>query len=417
MLLFYPVLQIETEKKISTSHNNPFELYAEHSFHVRFQSEMQKSKAWSYHQGGIHLIQSQNGINKSVISSDLALYPLLKSENSFKNTAFSLKGDTEKLERLCRNLLIQFPQIKTLRSHFEANSKYFFFSSDRLAETHGLENQLLFICDFDFEKKNQHVKLSKAFTQQDLELLLDDVSERLISQDEIEKLLINPWPSPQGSLPVLWSEKSMGSWALLLLQFLTRESKTLDQFESFCEGLPTLKFQIIDNWKPQLGFDAEGNKRNEVFLVGPQNEIPFFSDLKGFSRRSSYEQFPVTVPWQPALFGENRASSLLKEMKKGVSIQDFDLLHFDTRTAQAKLKINRAYLVHDGKEGDPIEPLEWTVSIFEVFESLELFSDEIRPQPLTWKTANQEFFVEMNAPQGLSQSLNFPGSVPLNYYW
>lgn len=433
MLLFYLVLQSNTHKKYDASLISPlcvpdesmrdatleeqYEIFAEHRSRFRYHFEPKKSKSSSSVTGGVRLLSFSHGVTQSLISPHLDFPELVSWLEIVKKSRSSHEIDTQQLDRLFHHFMIQMPGIKNLQAKLEGNFKNFYFLSHSKPGSEGFENYFSLIVDLTLKKDQSIRHLAKSFTRQDFALLMSDVSKTLINQDEIDKLFLTPWPAPRGKLPILWSEKIMADWVFLLIQMLQYQSELTEGLDNLKNKFPSLSFHLIDNWKPRLGCDALGTPRTELLYPGPQGPFRPVSPHQGFWRRASFEYPAILAPWQPALYGLTQTKNLLSEMKKGLSIHGCDLLSFDRSTGEIDLKVTKAYLVHDGKEGDPIEPTRWRLSLFDLLSSLELFSDQLRSHPGRWEQAGQTLFIEINTPQGLSNPLEFPGSVPLAHYW
>lgn len=393
------------------------EIYAELFSQFRYQFEPQKSKSRSATLGGLQFVSSSQGVTHRLISPHLDFPELGSWMENVKKSESLAQIDTKDLDRLLMNFMLQSNGARKLQAQLEGNFKHFCFTSESQERAQGCEKYFILTLSVSLEKKQRICHFSRSFTRQDISLLLGDVSKDLMNQDELDKLFLTPWPAPRGRLPVLWSHQTMAVWVHLLTELLYFHSNSEENFNSFMGKISPLQFQLLDNWKPDLGCDARGNKRKESLWLSAQNPFLVQSKKTGFFRRASFDFPAIIAPWQPALYGGTQTQRPIEEMKQGISIHEFQVLSFDKLTGLTDLKVNRAYLVHDGKEGDPIEPTQWRVSLFDVFSSLNLFSDQLQTHPSSWEKDGQNLFIEISTPQGLSRDLEFPGTVPLTHYW
>lgn len=433
MLLFYLVLPSNTHKKYDAtllSVETPSaktagrsliettsEIYAERLSQFRYQFEPQKSKSRSSTLGGLQFLTSFDGMSHRLISPHLDFEELGSWMENIKYSESLAQIDTKDLDRLFLNFMLQNNGVRKLQARLEGNFKHFFFTSGSQERAQGFEKYFILNLSGSLEKQKRICHFSKSFTRQDISLLLGDVSRDLMNQDELDKLFLTPWPAPRGKLPILWSHQTMAGWVHLLTELLHFHCQSPENFNSFITKLSPLHFQLLDNWKTDLGCDARGHKRKELLWLSAEN--PFLAESKkaGFFRRASFDSPAIVAPWQLALYGSTQIQRPIEVMKQGLSIREFEVLSFDKLTGLADLKVSRAYLVHDGKEGEPIESTRWRVSLFDIFSSFELFSDHLRAHPSVWEKEGQNLFLEISTPQGLSRDLEFPGTVPLTHYW
>jgi hypothetical protein len=93
------------------------------------------------------------------------------------------------------------------------------------------------------------------------------------------------------------------------------------------------------------------------------------------------------------------------------------VLSYDAATGDLELLLNESYLVHQGVEGEPIEPLLLKTSLADLLESFQEFGKERLTTGLVTKKDRQRLFTEITTPAALSRPLQLPGSVPNNHYW
>ncbi|NBT58526.1 hypothetical protein EBT16_07055, partial [bacterium] len=230
--------------------------------------------------------------------------------------------------------------------------------------------------------------------------------------------LQQPWPAPKGKIGILWSPSCVAKLLLHFTQTFELLSRTQESFELLRSSFPQLSFQVIDNWKQQNRVDVEGRPRRETLLIdGSSPAVIFNEQVPGFSRRSSSRDFPITAPWEPALFGRERDSNVFAQLGNGISIRELEVIAFKVNSGLITLRITEAALVHQGIEGEFIEPVTWELPLLDLLSSFKLFSDSSAPHPLTWAQRGQNLFVEVTSSAALSPALEFPGTVPLAHYW
>jgi len=450
MLLFYPVARGNIEDislKSSTQmlkkpiwenlfkfpENTPlhsFEFYADSAFQRNFTFEPKASRLRSFEMGGAQLIlQSPTG--PQTFHSTL-LEPSSFSE-FFQNhkvskfpTVFTRSPEpngkswarTREIEQACRRLLLDLGNITQFSASYEETTKNFLFANTDTAVQAGEESLAHFNVEFMAHKGEQTRRFKIQRGRTDIESLFSDLEQTLMTREHLEKALQQPWPAPKGKLSVLWSASCVAKLLLHFIQHLELLSRKTDSYEHLKSNFPHLSFQVIDNWKQQNRFDVEGRPRYETLLIdGGKPSILFNEQVPGFSRRNSSREFPITAPWEPALFGKERDSNILSQLGNGLSIHEFEFLGFQVSTGLITLKITEAALVHQGSEGEFIESVIWEMPLLQLLSSFKLFSDSSTPHPLSWSQSGQNLFVEVTASAALSPELEFPGTVPLAHYW
>lgn len=407
-----------------------YEFYADLAFQRFFTFEPKTARSMSYETGGAQLILQSSPEVRTFHSSLLdasSFSGLIENQapTSFPGS-FSRSSEpctkswdrAREIEQTCRRILLDLGNLTEFKARYEETNKFFLFAKSSSGLHEGQENLACFTVEFSAQKGDQtrHFKFKRGRT--DFDSLRSDFEKTFMSRENLEKALQQPWPAPKGSLGILWSASCVAKLLLHLLQFYEFLSQTSDSFESLVNQFPQTAFQVIDNWKQGNRVDVEGRPRTETLLVdggrfvGPFNEL-----LPGFSRRHSFRDFPITAPWEPALFGRERDSNVLSQLGNGLSIRELDVLDFQPSTGRISLRISEAALVHQGVEGEFIDSVRWELSLLELLSSFKLFSDSSYPHPLIWYRSGQQLFVEVTTPEALSPALEFPGSVPLSHYW
>jgi hypothetical protein len=450
MLLFYPVARGNIEDislKSSTQmlkkpvwenlfkfpENTPlhsFEFYADSAFQRSFTFEPKASRLRSCETGGAQLIlQGPEGPNTFHCT---LLDPSRFSEffhshrtNSFPNGFTRCMEPTGKswdrtreIEQACRRLLLDLGNVSDFSARYEEVTKNFLFANTDTSLHEGNESLARFCVEFQAQKGEQTHRFKIQRGRTDVESFISDLEQTLMTREHLEKALQQPWPAPRGKLSVLWSASCVAKLLLHFIQQFEFLSRTQESFELLRGSFPQLSFQVIDNWKQQNRVDVEGRPRSETLLIdGGSPSVIFNEQVSGFSRRNSSRDFPITAPWEPALFGRERDSNIFMQLGDGISIREMDVQAFQASTGLISLKITEAALVHQGVEGEFVEPVTWELPLLDLLSSFKLFSDSSTPHPLTWSQRGQKLFVEVTSSAALSPALEFPGTVPLAHYW
>ncbi|MBY0369951.1 hypothetical protein K2X33_04640 [bacterium] len=235
------------------------------------------------------------------------------------------------------------------------------------------------------------------------------------------------WPAPEGPLPVLWSARAIAALQTLFLRAFEGDRLLGDR--SFLTLLPlplSLAFTLEDRAATGCS-DHEGHlKKNTPLLragrpaalacnrrVAEQLEVA----PTGHARRESYET-PATLGfWNPHVEGQVQSACLLAEMERGLSVREIEVQAFDTATGQARIRLTECYLVHHGAEGEKVEPIELSLPLVSLLETLSRFEKNKRTTGVAIDKQNQSLVTEISAPAALSERFPLPGSVPASHYW
>lgn len=387
--------------------------------HISF--EMKHSRARSFETGGLQLVLQTASGPKTFLSSipdpehfiemllgkKPSLPPTLSQSSDQKSSQCFEKHRF--LDGACRRTLLEHTDLKSFFANYTEETKHFLFANDQGILEFGSETFASLNSSFHFS----HGANQKTFTVQkgrtDIPSFLAELEGLWLSKHRVTKALQKPWPAPQGVLPVLWSSSVVAKLMLCFIRQL--------EFQS-TESLPSFSFQIIDNWKQQRSVDVEGQQREpQVLVAGGNSCVSFGPHLRGHARRQTHRHFPVTAPWEPAVFGIERTENPLSQMEKGLAIYEAEIVDFHPASSQIVFRIQEAALVHQGQEGDWIEPVLFSTSLPQLLGSFRLFSEASQPHPQLLQKGNQQLFVEVTAPSALSPEIEFPGTVPFSHYW
>jgi len=407
------------------------ELYVDSCIRTQLNFEAKHSHVRTFETGGSHLLWHGSAGNKSVLSSSTdsgTLLSLLSQEAPFFSSSSPTRAELpwnshrenhKILEQACRKTLLAQTGIVEFKARYEETLKQFIFATEERGVVQGIETSGCLTAYFTVGNgvKQKTFRVRKGRT--DIPSLISALQETWLPHFSLDKALQQPWPAPQGKVPILWSNSCIAQFTLALLWILEYQThKMVDNPSAIEHQLGGMCFQIIDNWKHRGNMDVEGRERVATLLIdGGKLVAPLRSTTPGFSRRANHRSYPITAPWEPALFGIERSPHLLKEMDFGVSVHEIEMLSLEPQTGQLTFKIIEASLVHQGLEGEHMESVQMSLSVFDLLRSLRLFSEQNSPEPLSWNQLGQELFVEVTAPQALSVALDLPGSVPLNHYW
>ncbi len=234
------------------------------------------------------------------------------------------------------------------------------------------------------------------------------------------------WPAPMGEVPILWSARAVGRLQLLFLQAFEGD-RVLGGMSFLSElSLPVaLRFTVVD--RPPIQADHEGSTRKQMILfkkgkptgLACNTRVAHELDVAptGHARRASFDS-PATIGfWHPHLEGDALSDGLLAQMDRGISVKDLEVEAFNPATGQVSLKLTRAYLVHQGCEGELMEPVRLSMPLLTILESFQNFERVSETTGIAVGKAHQKMFTELTAPAALSAPIPFPGSVPAGHYW
>lgn len=237
------------------------------------------------------------------------------------------------------------------------------------------------------------------------------------------------WPAPRGRVPVLWSARSVAKIQMLFLRAFEGD-RVLDHRSFLNEVCLPLDLAFTLEDRPSHSgdeVDHEGSPRKAITFfrdgrptalacnkkLAAQLEVP----STGHARRQSFDA-PSTVGfWHLHLEGKTTRDALLPLMQQGISVREIEVLSYDPGSGEVSLKLSEAYLVHQGAEGEPMEPLLLQLPLTELLQSFSEFEKDRPTTGLTTGKERQKIFTEITVPAALSSPLLLPGSVPANHYW
>lgn len=417
--------------KVPLSQNgSSFEFYGDSAFQRIFTFEPKTSRSRSFETGGAQLIiQETTGAktyHSTLLNPEIFSALIEANQSAPFPCSFTRGGESsakswdraKEIEQTCRRILLELGNVQDFKARYEEITKNFLFASSESPLREGQDNLACFTVEFSAKKGEQTRQFRMVRGRTDLESISADLEKAFIHRERLDKALQHPWPSPKGRNNILWSPSSVAKLLLQFIQYLEIQSRDPETFKQLKSRCSPFAFQVIDNWKQGNRIDVEGRPRKETLLVDRDRSFCFFNEeVAGFSRRNSARDFPMTAPWEPALFGLERDSQLKSHLGNGIAVHELNILSFDPDSGIVKLQITEAALVHQGVEGEYIEPTIWELSLLDLLSSFKLFSESSSPHPLIWSRSGQRLFVEVTTPEALSPSLEFPGTVPLSYYW
>lgn len=237
-------------------------------------------------------------------------------------------------------------------------------------------------------------------------------SDPLFLDPALKKGWENPWPAPQGKLPVLWSAESTSKLILPLLKGLPPSSQW--------QKPAPIRFELED--KPDRTYskaDQSGTIRSQQKLV--ENGLPTNLLLgqkgSGLVRRMHYLGESAQGFWNVTLSSEFRKDKLLKDLQMGVFVGDLEVEAFDPRSTEMLLTLTNACLIHHGELGEAILPITLKSSLLDLFSSWETFSTSLRTYGYWISKPGCRFITEITAPEAFSREFFLPGSVSPSHYW
>jgi|LakMenEpi03Aug12_release.lakeMendotaPanAssembly.Ray.scaffolds.fasta_scaffold143916_3 predicted Zn-dependent protease len=396
--------------------------------HIYF--ELKHSRARHFETGGVQLVLQTASGPKTFLSSIpepehfismlLGKEPSLPQYLSQSAESKSSQGFEKHrfLDGSCRRTLLEHPELKSFFANYTEETKHFLFANDQGILEFGSETFASLNSSFHFAQGNNLKTITVQKGRTDIPSFLSELEDLWLSKHRVTKALQKPWPAPQGPLPVLWSSSVVAKLMLCFIRQLEFHSSNSEKHSLFVESLPHFSFQIIDNWKQEKTVDVEGRSREpQVLVAGGKSCLSFGPHLLGHARRQTHRHFPVTAPWEPAVLGIERIENPVSQLDKGLAIYEAEILDFNPASSQIVFRIQEAALVHQGQEGDWIEPVLFSISLPQLLGSFRLFSEASQPHPLILQKGNQKLFVEVTAPSALSSEMEFPGTVPFSHYW
>ena len=412
------------------SEGSAFDFYADSWTHRSLSFENKKLSLKTSETGGARVLTQKDHVPQSFQSSVLIpelFFAFIDRKDSFP-LHFESSGSPKVpptspsqdifLEQTFRRLLLEVGTEDLFTASFEEHHKDFIVAHEQNELRQGTESVARFHLNFVLRKGNRTKTFSFQKGTTEIPVLLNELENWSFSKELLEKGLEKPWPAPKGKLALHWSSQSVakfGACFLKMLEFFSRDPELLSSLAQLCRPLG---FQLIENWKSETKIDVEGKVRVPTILVNGKESLTAFNEnLPGFARRQTYSHFPITAPWEPAIFGLERSSNLLSQMRDGISIGDVELKNFHIPSGKLDFEIQESVLVHQGVKGEFIEPVTLRVDLIDLLRSFKLFSEKTSPTPLDWNSWGQNLFVEFTAPEALSPQFELPGTVPLTHYW
>lgn len=263
----------------------------------------------------------------------------------------------------------------------------------------------------------------------DCQSLIAQLEQTPVLRNEIAKYQrwSNPWPAPQGELPLLWSSNALAKLCSKFLQGF--EADRVLQNASFLNhvGLPLeIPFSIEE--LPHGSFDCEGTAKRKMVLFDGNKPRALACDIQtanqmnveptGHSRRQSMHQPPTIGLWSPQLHGSKIYKDLSQKLEWGLDVGDVEILQFDVLTGDIELELLQVALIHQGQTGEAVEPIRLKTNLIGLFKRLEGFSDKNHNIALAVTKKNQQLITYLTVPtHSCTLPLPVPGSVPIENYW
>ena len=128
---------------------------------------------------------------------------------------------------------------------------------------------------------------------------------------------------------------------------------------------------------------------------------------------------PVPGTWHARVRAAHVAENLREQLAWGISVREVEIA--ETRTPGAvRIRLSDAQLVHHGKEGEAVEPLEFEMSLEELYRQFEWFASVPETTGLPDNLSHggrRRLLAEITTPAALSTRFPLPGAVPPQHYW
>ena len=256
--------------------------------------------------------------------------------------------------------------------------------------------------------------------------LLEDLAPCRWLSERIEQSLkpLPVWPVPNGEIPVYWAPRAVAKICLPFLRSFEGDRLLSGNscLNRWTEKEP-LPFALEE--QPRTAIDHEGfptrtvllfdGRRPRALLVDRHLAEAFSVDSTGHARRHSYRNKNEVLSWGIEIHSQGEALPSFPEW--GLSVRDVDLLDFDPVTAFVSLRLKDARLLHQGKEGESIEPMVLQIPLLELLRSWRAFSSETQIYGEFLQKDGAAYLTEVKAPAALSPCVRLPGQVPPEHYW
>jgi len=290
----------------------------------------------------------------------------------------------------------------------------------------GLEEGASLEVEWGVKEKNRVQTFRETSARRDWQELLEDLKPTAWLTERIASTLrpAPVWPVPDGDIPIFWSSRAVAKICLPFVRAF--EGDRLLEGESLLSHWPKdalLPFLIEES--PACSIDHEGQptkplllfdgRRPRALLVDKTLAAAFSVDSTGHARRRSYREKNHVLSWAAEIVSQVEALEGLPEW--GLSVRDVDLTSIDPRSGSVHLCLRDARLVHQGVEGEAIEPVTLEIFLVDLLRSWRAFSKspDIYGQ-LLYKD-QMGYLSELKAPAALSPRVRLPGRVPPQHYW
>jgi predicted Zn-dependent protease len=237
------------------------------------------------------------------------------------------------------------------------------------------------------------------------------------------------WPAPNGEMAVLWSASSVAVLHALFLKAFDGERVLSERSFLNALSLPlALTYSIEDSpsaYQPRVDHEGVPTRPTAIFKEGRPtvlsctNETALALEVAptGHAYRSSFKARPKSRFWNPKVLGSKTVDAVLPLIERGISVREVETVSYNARSGDVVLKLKRCHLIHQGAEGEAVEPVVLHTSLIALLESLTLFETSSKTTGVAFGHSPGVRFVEVTAPAALSRPLPFPGTVPADHYW
>jgi len=236
-----------------------------------------------------------------------------------------------------------------------------------------------------------------------------------------------PWPCPEGEVPLLWHPRALTT---LLIPFLRAfEGDTMSGSGSWlrhADWPQPMAFSVVQDGAPG-SVDHEGTERHAVTLFADGHPRAALCDRltarklgvepTGNCRRAAWNGPAVPAPWRIRLQGHAACDDTARELQWGIAIHDADLIEWNPRERRTVLRVTDSNLIHQGTEGEGVEPFLVAGDLLGILGKLVGFTARVAPIGVPLTKQGQELVAEFLLPTAISAPVPLSGRVPMKNYW
>lgn len=246
---------------------------------------------------------------------------------------------------------------------------------------------------------------SLRFTQNNPKKFFDWIKKENPLKEAVEKSRTHKilWPAPKGEINIFWKAQALAPLYLFFARAF--EDDLIKNQRSFLASIETLT----------LPFDLKDFRENELTLWS--NSLKQNTLTIQHSRRTHVFSPETICLKNPKIISHKSSNNILSNLQKGLLVSEIEVLNFNSKTGDIEILLSEMRLIHQGILGEFLEPVTLETNLMTLLKSLCEFEEKSRSIGFNIQKHQQNFIVEVDCSDAISNEVPIAGTVEQSHYW